>query len=987
MSSAERLAPSSSALLNRSRPVVIEYNGRRINGFEGDTIASAMLAAGVDVFSRSFKYHRRRGLLCCEGHCPNCMMNVDGSPNVRACMEPARNGMQVTHQNAWPSPDFDLLAATEKADSIFATVFRKSLMPVGFYYKIFHKPRAIWPIAEHFIRKVAGLGKVDASKVPPYTYDKQHLRADVLVIGGGPAGLSAAIAAAETGVSVTLVDENPFLGGHFRFQNPESKEFKKAAELEKQLRAKSNVRILTEATAFGLYEGNMVGIVKGRREIRLRAKQVIVASGIIERPFVFGNNDLPGIILGRAVQRLVHLYGIRPGKRAVVVGSNDRALKVAVDLARAGVEVVAYADHRDALDESSSDVQTLRSNGTVLLSGTTAVSAKGKRHVESVVLAPIARGRESGAQFDCDLLVISTGGDPVLQIVQQGGARGFFEERRVEFLARRLGEGHFVAGDSNGIHDAAAIVLDGRRAGLTAAQGLGGSDQSAVIKQLEEEISKNAPVVLNSREMVSPVGKGKRFVCVCEDVAEKDVCDAVKEGFDGIETLKRYSTIAMGPCQGKMCQMAAVGLCARETGRTIEETGTTTSRPPYNPVLLGALTGRNYHPHKTVPTHSRHVALKAKVINLGDWLRPEVYTDPAEESHAVHEGVGLIDVSTLGRIDLRGPDVVQLLDKVYINSWSNLKTGRIRYGVMCDDSGIIFDDGTCARLGAEHYFMTTTTSGVETVYQWLLSWLVGSSSAEASASAKALADRSADKSGLDVCVTNVTGGYGGVNVAGPRARDVLKKVTSMNLDSKEFPYLGCAQGKVADVPCILFRIGFVGELGYEIHFPSEYGEFMWDVLMDAGQKFDIKPFGVETQRILRLQKKHIIVGQDTDALSNPLEADLAWAVKFDKPDFIGRRALTFSKEGGISKSLIGFEVLHGPVPEEGNQAVHNGRSIGRVTSARFSPYLNKTIGLAWLPTSRAKEGEPFWIRSKGTHVSASVVTKPFYDPEGGRMKA
>lgn len=953
------------ALVNRSKPLTFEYNGRRIEGCEGDTVASALAAAGVEVLSRSFKYHRPRGLLCGEGHCPNCMMNVDGSPNVRICTEKACNGMVVKHQNAETLPFCQGVLPAPEFDRLSVLGWFSFLMPAGFYYKVMHRPRFMWPVFEHFIRKVAGLGVVNPKETPPYRYERQHLRTDVAVVGGGPAGLCAALAAAEAGASVTLVERDSFLGGHLRFQHPDSAGFKKAAELEKQVRANKGIRVLTGAVAFGLYEGNMMGIVQGRREIRLRTKRVVVASGIIERSTVFGDNDRPGIMLGRGVQRLLHLYGVKPGKRAVVVGSNDRALDVAADLLRAGIEVAAYADHRDRIPDGDA-VRLLREKGVLILTSETAVTTSGGMRIQSVTLGPIS-GRGERRTVDCDLLVLSTGGDPALHLVQQAGARGVFEEHRQEFLAKRVAEGHFVAGDSNGVHGEDAILLDGRRAGLAAAQGIGTADHAAAIAELDAKLTAMPSVSLNPNGMVGPEGGGKRFVCVCEDVTEKDVCDAVREGFDGIETLKRYSTISMGPCQGKMCQMSAIGICARETNRTIEETGSTVSRPPYTPITLGALTGRNYHPHKTVATHSRHAALNAKVINLGDWLRPEMYTDSADESKAVHERVGLIDVSTLGRIDLRGPDVVKLLDKVYINSWGNLKVGRTRYGVMCDDSGIIFDDGTCARLGDQHYYMTTTTSGVENAYQWLTSWLAGSS--------------------LDVCVTNVTSAYGGVNLAGPRSREVLRKLTSLNLDSKEFPYLGCAQAQVAGVPCILFRIGFVGEMGYEIHFPSSYGDYMWDVVMDAGKEFDIRPFGVETQRILRLQKGHIIVGQDTDALTNPLEANMGWAVKFDKPDFIGRRAIAESKKLGIKKSLVGFVTRDGRVPEEGCQVMENGFSIGRVTSSRFSPHLRKSIGLAWVPTPKAKSGQPILIRSKGEWLFADVVTEPFYDPQGGRMKA
>ena len=950
MSRAIRLAPSPSQLVDRNRPITFEYNGRRVDACEGDTVASAMLAAGIDVFSRSFKYHRPRGLLCCEGHCPNCMMDVDGSPNMRACTEPARAGMKVSHQNAWPSPEFDVLATTGAFDF---------MMPVGFYYKTFFKPRFMWPHFEKVIRRIAGLGTIDPARVPPYQYDKQHLRTDVAVVGAGPAGLSAALAAAEAGVQVALVDENPFLGGHYRFQNPSSREFSEAQELEKRVRAQSNIRILTNATAFGFYEGGMLGIFQGRREIRLRTKRLVLTSGIIERPMVFGNNDLPGVMLGRAAQRLVHLHGVRPGTRAVVVGANSRSPRVAADLAAAGVEIAAYADRRDQIDETA-DVRSLRDRRVTLVPALQSMSARGSSHIDRV---SIASRTGASHQIDCDLLVLATGGDPAIHLVQQAGARGRYDTARHAFLADVRDPHHFVAGDANGVHGPDDLLLDGRRAGLAAARSLT-SDGSAAGAPAEPTVPSFA---INAPQVLDADGGGKRFVCVCEDVTEKDVCDAVAEGFDNIETLKRYSTVSMGPCQGKMCQMAAIAICAQQTSRTIEETGTTTARPPYNPITLGVLAGRNHHSYKIIPTHSRHLAMKARVISLGDWLRPEVYTTPAEECRAVHERVGLIDVSTLGCLDVRGPDVAKLLDRVYINGWSNLKVGRTRYGVMCDDAGIIFDDGTCARLGEDRYYLTATTSGADTVFQWLQFWLA--------------------ESPWDVCVTNVTSGYGAVNLAGPRARDVLDRVTSINLDSAVFPYLGCAEGEVAGVPSILFRIGFVGELGYEIHFPAEYGDHMWDALMEAGKDFGISPFGVESQRILRLEKQHIIVTQDTDALSNPLEANLAWAVKFDKPDFVGKRALLAVREAGLRNQLVGFVASGGAVPDEGAQVMENGRSIGRVTSARLSPYLNQIIGLAWVPLARAKEGEAIAIRAGQGTINARVATRPFYDPDGARMKA
>jgi sarcosine oxidase subunit alpha len=465
----------------------------------------------------------------------------------------------------------------------------------------------------------------------------------------------------------------------------------------------------------------------------------------------------------------------------------------------------------------------------------------------------------------------------------------------------------------------------------------------------------------------------KKFVCPCEDVTLKDIDQAVQEGFDHIETLKRYSTVTMGPCQGKMCAMNAVAACARATGRTISETGTTTSRPLIQPVSLGALAGPHLEPTRLTPLHHRNLELGAEMMDVGQWKRPRVYMSAEEESRAVRERVGLIDVSTLGKIDLQGRDAVKLLERIYTNTWADLKVGRVRYAVMVDESGIILDDGTVARLGEDHFFITTTTSGIGSVEEWLAWWMEG------------------DPEGTPLCahVTNVTSALAAVNLAGPKSRDVLAKVTDLDVSPAALPYLRAVQGTVAGVPATILRIGFVGELGYEMHFAAEYGEYVWDVLMDAGQEFGIAPFGVEAQRTLRLEKGHIIVTQDTDALSTPLEAGMPWIVKFDKPNFIGKTALAQLQDEGLNQKLVGFQMLEASqVPDEGAQIVGDGGfPVGRVTSARFSPALRTVIGLAWVPVMQAEAGGEIRIQLDDHVEPARVVPVPFYDPSGSRMKS
>ena len=458
----------------------------------------------------------------------------------------------------------------------------------------------------------------------------------------------------------------------------------------------------------------------------------------------------------------------------------------------------------------------------------------------------------------------------------------------------------------------------------------------------------------------------KQFVCVCEDITHKDLAQGVAEGFDEVETLKRYSTFSMGPCQGRMCSTSSARICARYAGAELA-TRTTTARPPVTPVPLGVLAGRGHQPEKHTPLHHRHIALGAEMMLLGSWKRPYAYTTPSEEHQAVRERVGLIDVSTLGKLEVKGKDAARLLDKVYTHTFSTLRVGRIRYGVMCDDSGIIIDDGTVSRLADDHFFVTTTTGNVEFVEQWLKWWTAGT----------------------DLCahVTNMTGGLAAMNIAGPQARQVFSQLTDIDLSSEAFPYMACRHATVAGVPALLLRIGFVGETGWEIHVPAECGEQVWDAIMAAGAGFQIVPFGVGAQRILRLEKKHVIVGQDTDALSNPLEADMEWVVKFNKDDFIGKRGLQSIQERGPRHKLVGFALRDSGMAEGGQAVVVNGQPAGRVASAAFSPTAGKCVGLAWVPVEVAGGTGPFQIRINGTDAQADVIDDAFYDPQGERLRS
>ncbi|MFN0168857.1 MAG: 2Fe-2S iron-sulfur cluster-binding protein [Bryobacteraceae bacterium] len=872
-----------------------EFDGRPIEAKPGDTVASALYRAGQRIFSRSFKYHRPRGLLCCSGKCPNCLMQVDGTPNVRACLTPVREGMKVRHQNAYPSLDNDWLSLAQAADG---------LMPVGWYYKVFTTQK-MWHLVEPFVRRVAGLGEVPPPGATDDSYEHAFLQAEAAVIGGGPAGLQAALQHAGEGKQVVLVDDQADLGGHLRYRKNGS-----PAELIAAVRADARITVLSPAYCFGLFEGNLLGVVEPQpyghcreRLVHLRAGEVVIATGVYEAPLLFENNDLVGVMLSTAVQRLIHLHDVVPGRHAVIIGEGSRAEEIASHLRGAGVELAGVAAPADV------------------------IRAEGSREVTGL--------RTTKGLVRCDLVVMCGHLIPDAGLLSQAGAR----------LEWRPEAGAFVPLD---LPDNVSAVGDVTGAGLTAA---------APLPPPRKDPSKRA------------------FVCVCTDATAKDLCDAVDEGFDQIETLKRYTTSTMGPCQGRMCQINAIGVCASKTGRPMGETGTTTSRPPNPGVTLGALAGARHHPIRRTPMHYDHDALNAVWFDMGEWKRPRYYRTAAsgdertcvrEEYQAVRERVGIIDVSTLGKLEVKGRDAGKLLDKVYTHKFSDLPIGRARYATLCDESGVLLDDGTISRIAENHYFVTTTTGNLDFVQQWLEWWLAGT--------------------GQDVHIANVTSGMAAVNVAGPKARDTLKKLTSLDLSTKAFSYMATRRAEVAGIPAILMRIGFVGETGWEIHVPAESGPDLWKALLDAGREFGIRAFGVEAQRLLRLEKKHVIIGVDTDALTSPYQAAMGWVVRFEKEDFIGRRTLEETKALEPSDRLVGFVMDGDQIPDDGAAVMVNGRPAGRVTSSRYSPHKGAAIGMAWVPANRAHEGSLIEVRAQGLPATAHVTLEAFYDPEGARLR-
>ncbi|MFQ5614186.1 MAG: FAD-dependent oxidoreductase [Anaerolineae bacterium] len=971
-----RLPQHPSHKIDRARRFEFEFNGKTYPAFEGDTVASALWAAGVKVLGRSFKYHRPRGAFAMTSADTNTLVRVGDEPNVRASTRPVQPGMVVRPQNAWPSLNADVMSLTSLGSRF---------LPVGFYYKTFIRPRALWPVYEKVLRHAAGLGHVTPD-APDTCYDKKYEFADVLVIGGGPAGMSAALHAAGAGAEVLLLEEAPYLGGHLAY---ERRAADAGRDLIQQVLAEPRIRVELNTAAFGVYDSLWLGALKDEtRLLKIRAGSLVAANGAFEQPLLFQNNDLPGVMLGSAAQRLMHLYAVRPGRRAVVLSANDDGLQVALDLHAAGVELVAVLELRP--EPNPALVEELAGIGVAVETGRIVTEARGSKELLGVMLAeaqertpppPEGQGRLAARpgtlQFvPCDLLAVSAGWTPATGLLFQAGAKPVYDEARVEFLPGQLPPKVHAAGRVAGTHSLQVELFEGEMAGLNAARDAGYGPGAP--GDLGQKVStlKAAEPARTSNLVYIPGGDKKSFLSFDEDVSIKDLRDAVAEGYGSMELLKRYSTLSMGPSQGKYESANTMALCAEANGQTIAETGTTTSRPPFSSVPLGALAGRIMEPVKYTPMHAWHLEHGAKMMNAGLWKRPEHYGDPSVEVLATRNRLGLIDVSTLGKMLIRGRDVPHLLEMLYTNRWRKLAVGRARYGVMCNDEGIVADDGVVAHLDEDTYYVTATTGGATGVYE-NIEWNL--------------------QSGwdFDLQVYNMTDTYAAMNLTGPHAREMLQPLTDIDLSNEAFPYMAARRGVVAGVPVIALRIGFTGELGYELHVPAGYALYLWETLLEAGQTYGIAPFGVEAQRIMRLEKGHFIIGQDTDGLTDPFMAHLDWIVKMDKSDFLGKPSLVNIQKQGVAHRLVGYQMLDPQVvPEEANQIVQPNPDwplgleiVGRVTSARYSPTLKQSIGLCWLPVERGRPGTEFTVRVRGELHTGQVVPLPFYDPEGKRLKS
>jgi len=986
--------------INRNRPVEFSFNGKTYSGFEGDTIASALLANGVHLIARSFKYHRPRGIMGSGPEDPSGMLQIGtgdkSTPNPRATQSEIYPGLQAFSVNVFFSVSHD-------AGSLMRLF--SPLLAAGFYYKTFMYPKKGWKFYEKSIRKAAGFG-IAESQNDPDRYEKTNAWCDVLVAGAGAAGLAAALAAARLGARVIIADQSHELGGSL-LRNAKADEREWLNSAVDELQRFEEVRILPRTAVSGYYDDNFLILNEritdhqldppadqARERIwRVRAKQVVLAGGAIERPLVFANNDKPGVMLASAVSEYIHRYAVAPGKRAVVFTNNDSAYQSVISMHDAGIDVAAVVDAR--AKANSPIAEKLESLEIPVFYSSVVVRAKGRQRVNKVIVMQLSDDFESvsgpSRQIECDLLCVSGGWSPAVHLHAQSGGKPRFEREKACFVPGDAVQSQFSAGAANGTFATHDCVEEGRLAGTQAAvlcgfQSPGDDSQEQIGFDGGDGYSIQPLWVVPSDRAKDA---GRQFVDFQNDTTVKDIALAAAEGYRSIEHVKRYTLLGFGTDQGKLGNINGMAILSKILKQDIAQTGTTTYRPFYTPITFGAIAGREigdqfFDPVRKTALHQWHVDNGALFENVGQWKRPWYYPRDGETMHeavsreclAARKQVAMLDASTLGKIEIFGPDAVEFLNCMYTNSWSKLSTGSCRYGLMLGEDGMVMDDGVTAKLGDNHYYMTTTTGGAAHVLTWMERW------------------RQTEWPKMKVYFTSVTDQWAVIAIAGPKAREVVARIApELDVSNEAFPFMSFRDAWAASVRARVFRVSFSGELSYEINVPANYAVHVWKEVYKAGQEFGITPYGTETMHVLRAEKGFIIVGQDTDGSVTPVDLGMNWIVSKNK-DFLGKRSLQrVDCVRPDRKQLVGL-LTDDPnkVLPEGAQLVNEPSEsrpvpmIGHVTSSYWSATLGRSIALAMVKGGQSRTGARIYsCLMNGETVAASICSPVFYDPQGARQ--
>jgi sarcosine oxidase subunit alpha len=1002
---------SAGGRVDRTRPLTFIFDGRTYRGFAGDSLASALLANGVHLVGRSFKYHRPRGILAAGPEEPNGLVTVyrdaaRQTPNLRATQVELYEGLQAMSQNRWPSLEHDVGRVNDWLSPFF---------PAGFYYKTFMWPKSAWKKwYEPAIRRAAGLG-VAPTRPDPDRYAQRYAHCDLLVVGGGPAGLAAALAASDSGARIILCDESAEFGGSLlgdtaaRIDGDSALDWVRRAVTE--LRRSSRVTLLARTTAFGYFPHNLVGLneritdhlqvppaqLPRERLWQVRARQVVLATGAIERPLVFPGNDRPGIMLAGAAQTYLNRFGVLVGRHVVVVTACDTAYQAALDLRASGAAIAAVADVRPQIPSGLPDA--VRAAGIEVLAGATVLGTEGNLRVKAISLGEVddAGQVRRTRRIECDAVLMSGGFTPSVHLFSQSRGKLAWDESIQAFIPDRSAERERSVGACRGINDLAQALEDGAIAGADAVESAGptGSSKETVSpsdgadrRYTVEASIRGAGAILGALPAAHPPGKLKAFVDFQHDVTVRDLRLAAQEGFRSVEHLKRYTTTGMATDQGKTSNLNALAIASKALDTPIPQIGLTTFRMPYTPTTFGSFAGISrgdlFDPRRTTPTHAWAQARGAVFENVGLWMRARYFPRALEDMHAavareclaVRNACGIFDASTLGKIEVVGTDAAEFMNRLYINSWTGLGVGRARYGILCREDGFIYDDGVVARLAPDRFHVTTTTGGAPRVLAMMEDY------------------RQTEWPNLNVWLTSTTEQWAVIAVQGPNARRVLEPLVSeIDLGAAALPHMAVARGKISGVPMILFRVSFTGELGFEINVPADYGAAVWESVYAAGQAHGISEYGTETMHVLRAEKGYIIVGQDTDGTVTPDDAGLTWAIGKTKTDFVGKRSLERpSMKAPDRKQLVGLRACDGrTVLEEGAQvAAKPGQTppmalIGHITSSYASSVLGYPIALALVAGGRALMGKHLYVPMPGGDIEVEVTSPIFYDPAGGRI--
>ncbi len=989
-------------LVDTSKALSFTFNGKHLKGFEGDTLASALLANDQMLVGRSFKYHRPRGIVASGAEEPNALMNMgDGAhfePNQRATTTLLFEGLKAQSQNHWPSLEFDVGAINTKLSRF---------LPAGFYYKMFIYPRPFWKhVYEPIIRKSAGLGKAPIGKDGD-TYEHFHAHTDVMVIGGGIAGLSSALAAARKGARVLVMEQTAAWGGRAAVDEPQIEGMAATAWIDQivaELSAMPNVTMRLNCMGAGVYDhGYILGYehlneggtdAPRHRLWRVRAKQVVTATGAIERPLSFAGNDLPGVLLAGAVRDYVVNFGVSIGDRTVIVTNNDDAYRTALVLKDAGLDVPAIIDARP--DADGPLARAARDAGIRVETGKGIAKVKGGKRVTGVAICGQAGEGAVLEEIDCDCVAMSGGWSPVVHLWSHCGGKLTWDADNAMFRPdadRPPTDGNgsgFVtpAGVANGHLFTAEVLADGFAAGRAAAMAAGAEGRAGQAPEGYDEAQEPILPVWLMPQGASHALRSKAWLDFQNDVKVSDVQLAAQEGFESVEHAKRYTTLGMATDQGKLSNINGLAVLSKALNSDIPDVGTTTFRPPYTPISMGSIAGvaRDdlFQPIRKTPMYDWHAENGADFEPVGQWQRPYAYVRDGETVHdavnrevtQTRESLGLLDASTLGKLVVSGPDAGKFLDMMYTNLMSSLPVGKCRYGLMCTENGFLSDDGVVARIDEQTWLCHTTTGGAERIHAWMEDWL------------------QCEWWDWQVYVSNVTEQLAQVAVVGPNARKVLEKLGGMDVSKDALPFMQWKDGTLGDFKVRIYRISFSGELSYEIAVDAGQGRAFWDALLDAGAEFNVMPYGTEALHIMRAEKGFIMIGDETDGTVIPQDLNLHWALSKKKTDYLGKRAQQRSHMADPNRwKLVGLETLDGSVLPDGAYAVADGtnengqqNTEGRVTSTYYSPTLKRGIAMGLVHKGPDRMGETIkFTNIGGEPIAAKIVDQVFYDKAGEKQ--